>query len=404
MAKSNFSVSQTFWLATLTGAIALGGGAYQSVRASSTLQPGEGLPSESSISLQFEAPADSAPRTSVGGGIRGSVKFSAPEDATPTTSVGGGIRGNVQFSTPGTAAPRTSVGGGIRGNVQFSNPGSAAPRTSVGGGIRGNVQFSNPGTGAPSTSVGGGIRGNTQFSAPGDAAPQTSVGGGIRGNTQFSAPGDAAPQTSVGGGIRGDVEFGAPGDASPQTSVGGGTRSDSLPELTAVLPTTQQGHTISARPTFFVYLPPTASNQVFFSLQDEQGNAHYQTMLEISGAGGIVSVTLPEDAPPLELGKNYLWFFAPIEPQGILRPDNYGVVGWVKRVEPLTLNQGDAALSPIDRATSYAKAGIWYDTLDILVSAKRLQPQDATLTKEWKELLEQVGLEAISTQPLGEQL
>ena len=264
-----------------------------------------------------------------------------------------------------------------------------------------SVRFEAPGDGAPKSSIGGGVRGNVQFAVPGDAAPRSSVGGGVRGNVQFAAPGEAAPRSSVGGGVRGNVQFGAPGDAAPRNSVGGGVRGDEPPAMAALLPSTKNGRTVSAHPTFFVYLPPTLSKEVFFSVQDEQGNNLYQTRRKISGQGGIISVTLPENAPALETGKNYVWFFAPILPDGILRPDNYVVTGWVKRVEA---NVGSDRQSPVEQATAYGKAGIWYDTLKILATAQRSQPNNANLTKEWKELLEQVGLNAIATQPLAEQL
>src|ERR687885_329449 len=175
-----------------------------------------------------------------------------------------------------------------------------------------SVRFEAPGDGAPKSSIGGGVRGNVQFAAPGDAAPRNSVGGGVRGNVQFAAPGEAAPRSSVGGGVRGNVQFGAPGDAAPRNSVGGGVRGDEPPAMAALLPSTKNGRTVSAHPTFFVYLPPTLSKEVFFSVQDEQGNNLYQTRRKISGQGGIISVTLPENAPALETGKNYVWFFAPI--------------------------------------------------------------------------------------------
>ena len=239
-----------------------------------------------------------------------------------------------------------------------------------------------------------------EFKPPGDSAPPSSVGGGARGNVQFATPGDRAPSNSTGGGSRGDVEFSTPGDRSPSNTASGGTRNDSPPAMTAVIPPTKVGRTVSARPTFFVYLPPTLSKEAFFSLQDEQGNSHYQTRLSISGQGGIVSVTLPENARALEIGKNYMWVFAPIQPDGILRPDNYVVTGWVKRVEAT----GNSASSPLEQAIALAQAGIWYDTLSVLAAAKRSQPDNANLVKEWRELLEQVGLNAIATQPLSEQL
>lgn len=265
-----------------------------------------------------------------------------------------------------------------------------------------SVKFETPGDAAPQTSVGGGVRGSVQFSAPGDAAPTNSVGGGVRGGVQFSAPGGSAPTNSVGGGVRGNVQFGIPGDAAPSSSVGGGARSDVSQVAIALLPPTKIGQTISPHPTFFVYLPPTSSQQVFVSLQDEQGKQLYQKRLPISGKGGIISFSLPSDAPALEIGQNYLWFFAPIPPDGILRPDNYSVTGWVKRVQASSTNRSFS--SPIEQATALASQGIWYDTLKILATARKAQPDNATFSQEWKELLEQVGLNSIANQPIAEQL
>ncbi|NET56111.1 MAG: DUF928 domain-containing protein [Symploca sp. SIO2E6] len=262
-----------------------------------------------------------------------------------------------------------------------------------------------PGETAPSTSIGGGVRGEVKFASPGDAAPSTTIGGGVRGEVKFASPGDAAPSTSIGGGVRSDMQFSPPGDDSPVHRISGGTRTDELLAMTALLPTTKYGRTVVGHPTFFVYLPPTSSKEVFFSMQDEQGNHHYQTILKIAGDGGVVGVTLPDEAPELKVGTNYMWFFAPIEPDGILKPDNAGVIGWVKRVESPTLdNQKSSSLGLIELATEYAKQGVWYDTLNILVTAQLAQPHDATLVDEWQELLEQVGLDAIASQPISEQL
>ena len=55
-------------------------------------------------------------------------------------------------------------------------------------------------------------------------------------------------------------------------------------------------------------------------------------------------------------------------------------------------------------AIIYAQEGIWYDTLATLNAAKLAQPDDVTLASEWKDLLQQVGLEAIADRPLAEQL
>ncbi|MEM9137115.1 MAG: DUF928 domain-containing protein, partial [Cyanobacteria bacterium P01_F01_bin.42] len=176
------------------------------------------------------------------------------------------------------------------------------------------VEFKPPNDSAPKTSVGGGVRGNVQFALPQGGTPQSSVGGGTRGDVQFAVPGQSnAPKNSVGGGTRGDVQFGLPGQSSaPKTSVGGGTRGVDLP-LTAILPPTELGRTVSGRPTVFAYLPPMGTTDGFFSLQDESGQSHYHSLIKVPESGGVLSVTLPESAPEIEIGKNYLWYFAPIE-------------------------------------------------------------------------------------------
>ncbi|HIK32411.1 MAG TPA: DUF928 domain-containing protein [Oscillatoriales cyanobacterium M59_W2019_021] len=260
------------------------------------------------------------------------------------------------------------------------------------------IQFNAPNDPAPTDTTGGGIRGNIRFQAPDDAALDTSTGGGIRGNVQFQAPGDA-PADSTGGGIRGEEGFLPPEDAAPQTSTGSGTRGELMTEIVPLVPPAKYGRTIAPRPTVLVYVPPTPTPQkAFFSVQDEHRQNLYETTIELSGEGGIIRITLPEDAPELELNKTYTWFFAPMPADGFLRPDNYGVVGWVKRVEPPA--EMETAANSIDRAVAYAASGVWYDTLNTIATAQQADPNDPTLTTEWNDLLEQVGLEPLATQPL----
>lgn len=240
-----------------------------------------------------------------------------------------------------------------------------------------------------------------EFKPPGDAVPANTVGGGTRGTINFRPPGDATPGNTSSGGTRG-VSFRPPGDAAPSNTASGGTRNPDIPAMTPVLPQNHYGRTVSGRPTFFVFVPPTTSREVFFSIQDENRNHHYQTTLSIKSGGGIVGVTLPAEAPELEMGKNYQWFFVLLPPGGTLRPDSYGVRGWVKRVEIPAVGGGN--LGPMQLANLYASNGIWYDTVERLVAAKTSQPGDATITNEWKDLLGQVGLEAIAPWQINEQL
>jgi Domain of Unknown Function (DUF928) len=265
----------------------------------------------------------------------------------------------------------------------------------------GSIDFAPPEDAAPRDSSGGGIRGTIDFAPPGESAPSDSSSGGIRGDVGFQAPGEAAPSDSSSGGIRGEVDYQTPTESAPQSSIGGSAQANRASVVIPLLPDGRYGHTASARPTLLVYVPPTATRQVFFSVQDEDRNPVYQTVLNISGRGGVVSITLPESAPELETGKNYAWFFAPIEPNGTLRPDNYGVTGWMKRVDSPAVA---IASTPVERAKAYAEAGIWYDTIAVLAAAQQADPQNTTLAGEWKDLLAQVGLEGVATQSVSDRL
>ncbi len=311
---------------------------------------------------------------------------------------------SLEFQMPDGDRPPNTVGGGVRGSVNFTSPTGEAPRRRVGGGVRGDVNFAAPGEGSPRNTSSGGIRGDVNFAAPGEGSPRNTSSGGIRGDVNFESVGTPAPVNTSSGGVRGDVNFEAPGSNTTSQTASGGVRGEDLAKVIPLLPTNSYGRTVSGRPTFLVYLPPTASQEVFFSLQDADRNHHYQKTFKISGQGGIVEITLPADAPELEIGKEYVWFFAPISPDGILQPDNYSVTGWVKRVESPVPNDQVSSLTPIKLAIIYAQEGIWYDTLAILSAAKLAQPDDVTLASEWKDLLQQVGLEAIANQPLAEQL
>jgi hypothetical protein len=286
--------------------------------------------------------------------------------------------------------------------LQFKIPKDPVPKTSVGAGVRGDVQFSVPKeSSTPSTTVGAGVRGDVQFSVPKESStPSTTVGAGVRGDVQFSVPKQSStPSTTVGAGVRGDVQFSVPKQSStPSTTVGAGVRGLEIP-LTALLPTTKHGRTLSARPSIMAYLPPLGVQEVFFSIQDEEGNSLYYTILKVPPSGGIISFNLPKSAPELEVGTNYLWYFAPIEPSGILRPDNYAVTGWVTRIEA-DLKNPDLDSSPIKLATEYASAGIWYNTLEVLVNALHSDPKNTRFISEWYDLLEQVGLEQIASEPI----
>ena len=164
------------------------------------------------------------------------------------------------------------------------------------------------------------------------------------------------------------------------------------PSMQALLPQSFSGKTISARPTFFVYLPTGGVTEGFFSIKDENRKTHYRMEIPLSGAQGIVAIQLPEEAKALEVNKDYQWLFT-IKCNGQLHPSNPLVEGWITRVEG---NSNWQQSNPIETATSLGAAGIWYDTIATMASLRTNQPGDQNIAYHWQELLGSVGLETLA--------
>lgn len=180
-----------------------------------------------------------------------------------------------------------------------------------------------------------------------------------------------------------------------------GSRQDG-PSLTAILPISQFGTTIVERPVIFVYLPDGQTKEGFFSLKDQNSRTLYEMNVSLDTTGGVLPIQLPEDAPILEIGEDYQWYFV-LKCSARFHPSNPFVEGWIRRVEmdpSLGLHQ-DSVQSLID-VDSYGAAGIWYDTLRILADLQYRQPTDSSLTASWSQLLDSVGLEEIASAPFVE--
>lgn len=199
--------------------------------------------------------------------------------------------------------------------------------------------------------------------------------------------------------------------APPATA--GGTRSGSCPEvkensksqsLTALIPTlassAKLGLTVAGHPQFFVYVPETAAKTAEFVLKDENENDVYRTTFAISGERGVVNFSLPKNIAPLEIGKNYHWYFSVVcNPRN--RRRDISVDGWSRRIKlNSTLANELQRVAPHDRPKLYAQAGVWHEALSELAQLRREAPHDLTLATEWKKLLESAGLKQIADSPI----
>jgi Domain of Unknown Function (DUF928) len=203
-----------------------------------------------------------------------------------------------------------------------------------------------------------------------------------------------------------------PPPPNPGSTAPGGRRDDSAcpqdaekpnPVLTALSPTNGAGLTLAKQPTVLVYVPPTKAQSAEFSLSNPNGGKVYRTTLALTNTPGIVRISLPNNVPPLEVGKDYSWSFAVIcNPQN--RFQDRFVTGEIRRVE-----LAPALMQKIQQATTqerfalyrqYRSAGIWYDALVTLFELRDRQPNDARLDAAWRELLQSAGLNEITIQPM----
>ncbi|WP_242046699.1 DUF928 domain-containing protein [Cylindrospermum sp. FACHB-282] len=155
------------------------------------------------------------------------------------------------------------------------------------------------------------------------------------------------------------------------------------------------GLTTNKYPTFWFYLPYTtelADASVEFILQDSEENEVYKNAVSLRAKPGIISVTLPSTARPLEINKNYRWFFK-VSCSGE-QSVPYHVEGDIQRVELNTsLEKQLAAAQERDKIFIYAENGIWFDALTLLAQLRKDRPNDVSLVSDWRSLLYSVKLD-----------
>ena len=229
------------------------------------------------------------------------------------------------------------------------------------------------------------------------ANPQQTIFPVKKRKVTFDPPPDQpAPKVTIGGGRRdNDICL---EDKKPTNQPSGTKTADRL--LILLLPTSSKlGLTVSPHPTFLVYVPQTSASSVVFTLENQQGEGIYKTKQDLKGTPGIVSFKLPTTASPLAIGQDYKWVVSMVcQPAGPRDPFAEGVV---RRVQPNPTLVGQLnKAQPIDRVALYAKSGIWQEAAADLASLRQSQPQNAELTTAWKDLLQSVGLDAVSSAPL----
>ena len=199
--------------------------------------------------------------------------------------------------------------------------------------------------------------------------------------------------------------FQPPEQGAPGRREGGGTRGLACPTpITALIPQSTMGQTISEKPTFFYYVPQALDKTVQFELADENDKTVYKKSFRmVTSRAGIVSVSLDSDgnSPALKVGKNYQWYFTiKCSPQSYT--DDVLVSGWINRtaIAPTVKTQLDRSPDRRAKLSIFAQQGLWYEYLATLAQLRIESPSDASLAIKWSEVLSSVELGKIAREPL----
>jgi hypothetical protein len=206
-----------------------------------------------------------------------------------------------------------------------------------------------------------------------------------------------------------NLRFSLPPKGAPGNRGGAGSRDicavKGKPTLTALIPGKNFGQTISERPTFWFYLPyrPNVKTPVNFKLTNAENKVVYQSNFLLTNTPGVVSITLPANAPILEVDKIYEWnLYFSCNPQNQL--DIARVYGAVERVNLSSSVKEDLAkMKGRERIIFYANQGLWYELLTELIALRSQNPQDTQLAKDWQDLLNQspeIELDKIINEPV----
>lgn len=171
------------------------------------------------------------------------------------------------------------------------------------------------------------------------------------------------------------------------------------PYLTALLPPGQSGLTTQSNPIFFAYVPDTSAQELYFSLQDENGVEVYSTLLMNFQRDTVLGLQVPG---PISLAMNQVYHWQVGLNCSGFQVDLPWAGGKIRRiaVDALPQLQGDGIQdNSLDMATLYGEAGIWYDTLTVLAHLQHsptTQIDPEVLDANWHSLLESAELEAIA--------
>jgi hypothetical protein len=189
-----------------------------------------------------------------------------------------------------------------------------------------------------------------------------------------------------------------PERGAPANRIGGGTRGEDGEFLVAALaPEDHIGLTTRESPVLFWYRSPLAKGRFEFILNDETaGTVLARTTLSPPAGERFPSVDTEALGVRLEPDRLYSWFVTvvtdPADPSLDLLSG-----GYIRRIPtPPELAEQLAEASPATWAGLFARAGVWYDALALLMARSRTNPDDPHLKRQRDRMLGAVGMMPLS--------
>ena len=220
--------------------------------------------------------------------------------------------------------------------------------------------------------------------------PRSVIASPLQNSDQKSDPEPQKATSSTNNSSSFSSSFKPPNRGQPKYTIGGATRGDTCAieredknEITALVPAKNQSLTLQSHPSLFAYVSQRYGNKPgILVVKDRTEDYYYSQQLTVPASGGIIKMTLAEDAPPLKVNKDYTWFLR-IQCNVDLQPEDPQISANIMRVEGNTPD-----LSQSDLVSFYANSQIWYDSLN---SAFELQQSGEEVY--WYELLNKIDFD-----------
>jgi hypothetical protein len=198
-----------------------------------------------------------------------------------------------------------------------------------------------------------------------------------------------------------DMQYVPPAGSRPQRTAGSGARgcTNSIPvSLNLLTPSDHTARTTLSHPTFLWHISHATSTPLVFTLTAPHAKQPiFQKRLQANQAG-IMQLQLPADTVGLNQNQEYRWTVALVCSEK--RPSqNINARAWIEMVEVSPELKRTLALSTdkTDMALAYTHSGIWYDGLALLNQERIEHPAEKQATDSFTSLLNQIGLNQIST-------